>query len=155
MPVLIDGHNLIGKLPDLRLDDPNDEEKLLIRLRAYRARTGKRLVVYFDPGMSYQSPVRHSSGGILVRQAGTGRRADELIMHDLRRHRNASELAVVTSDRAIQRVAREQGARVVDASAFASELRRPPQKEEGAFDPPPLPEDEIKEWLAIFGQSDE
>jgi predicted RNA-binding protein with PIN domain len=155
MAVLIDGHNLIGKIPDLRLDDPNDEEKLLTRLRAYRARTGKRLVVYFDPGASYQSPARHSSGGILVRQAGTGRRADELMIRDLRRHRNARELAVVTSDRAIQRVAQEKGARVVDAGTFASELSRPPQKEEAAFDTSPLPEDEIKEWLAIFGQPDE
>ena len=37
MPILIDGHNLIAKLPDLRLDDPDDEAKLVARLRAYYA----------------------------------------------------------------------------------------------------------------------
>jgi predicted RNA-binding protein with PIN domain len=154
MAILIDGHNLIGKILDLRLDDPDDEEQLLIRLRAYRARTGKRLVVYFDPGVTYQSPARWSKGGISVRQAGTGQHADDLIIRDLRRHHNPRELTVVTSDRAIQKVAQQHHARVIDAATFAGELSHP-QKEEDAPEMPPLPEEEIQEWLAIFGKSDE
>ena len=154
MAVLIDGHNLIGKIPGLRLDDPDDEGKLLVRLRAYRARTGKHLTVYFDPGVSYQSPARRSSGGISIRHAGSGQRADDLIIRDLRRHHNTRELTVVTSDHAIQEVARQHNAQVVDAATFAGELSRQPEKED-TFDSPPLPEDEIREWLAIFGQSDE
>jgi hypothetical protein len=31
------GHNLIGVLPDIQLDQPDDELRLLARLRAYRA----------------------------------------------------------------------------------------------------------------------
>lgn len=154
MAILIDGHNLIGKMPDLRLDDPDDEEKLLLRLRAYRARTAKRLVVYFDPGISYQSPARQSKGGISIRQAGTGQRADGLMIRDLRRHHNPRELTVVTSDRAIQRVARQHNARVIDSATFAAELSRPPEKDE-ISDTPPFTEEEIQEWLLIFGQSDE
>lgn len=154
MAILIDGHNLIGKLPGLRLDDPHDEEKLLLRLRAYRARTGKRLVVYFDPGDAYQSQGRRSSGGITVRQAGSGQRADDLMIRDLRRHRNPRELTVVTSDRAIQEVAHHYKARVVDAATFAGELGRPPEKDDSS-DGSLLPEGDIQEWLAIFGQTDE
>jgi predicted RNA-binding protein with PIN domain len=154
MAILIDGHNLIGKMPDLRLDDPADEEKLLIRLRAYRAHTGRRLVVYFDPGITYQSPARQSKGGISIRQAGTGQRADDLMIRDIRRHHNPSELTVVTSDHAIQKVAQQHGARVVDSSTFAVDLSRPPEKD-NASEAPPLSEEEIEEWLAIFGQSDE
>jgi len=154
MAILIDGHNLIGKIPGLRLNDPDDEEQLLLRLRSYRARTGKRLVVYFDPGEAYQSPGRRSKGGISVRQAGTGQRADDLIIRDLQRHHNPRELTVVTSDRAIQEVARHYQARVIDAATFAAELNHPPQKEE-TREMPPLPENEVQEWLAIFGQSDE
>ena len=154
MAILIDGHNLIGKIPDLRLDDPDDEEQLLVRLRAYRARTGKRLVVYFDPGLTYQSPARRSKGGISVRQAGTGQRADDLIIRDLRRHHNPRELTVVTSDRAIQNAAQQQHARVIEAATFAGELSLP-RKEEDSLETPPLLEEEIQEWLAIFGQSDE
>ncbi len=47
MPLLIDGHNLIGRLPDLRLDDPDDEAKLVARLRTYCARTRKRITAVF------------------------------------------------------------------------------------------------------------
>ena len=153
MAILIDGHNLIGKIPGLSLGDPDDEEKLLVRLRAYRARTGKRLVVYFDPGITYQSPARWSQGGISVRQAGTGRRADELMISDLRRHQNPRELIVVTSDWDIQSVARQHDARVIDSASFAMELERP-RVEDGASDTSPLSEDEVQEWLAIFGGSD-
>jgi len=153
MAVLIDGHNLIGKMPGLRLDDPEDEEKLLLRLRAYRARTGKHLIVYFDPGIAYQSPARQSKGGINIRQAGSGQRADELMIRDLRRHHNPRELTVVTSDRAIQRAARQHNAQVLDAAIFAAELSRPPEKDD-TLSQPPLPEEEIQEWLAIFGQPD-
>ncbi len=154
MAILIDGHNLIGKMPDLRLDDPVDEEKLLVRLRAYRAHTGKHLVVYFDPGITYQSPARRSKGGISIRQAGTGQHADDLMIRDISRHHNPSELTVVTSDHAIQQVARQYGARVVDSSTFAAELSRPSEKDD-VSETPPLSEEEIEEWLAIFGQSDE
>ena len=53
MPLLIDGHNLIGRgqLPGLRLDDPDDEAKLVTRLRAYCARARKRATVVFDRGL--------------------------------------------------------------------------------------------------------
>jgi len=125
-----------------------------MRLRAYRARTGKRLVVYFDPGAAYQSAGRRSKGGIGVRQAGTGQRADDLMIRDLGRHPNPRELTVVTSDRAIQEVARHHRARVIDAATFAEELRHTPPKKE-TREMPPLPDDEVQEWLAIFGQSDE
>lgn len=154
MAILIDGHNLIGKMPGLSLDDPNDEEKLLTRLRAYRARTGKRLVVYFDAGAAYQSPARQSKGGITVRWAGSGRQADGLMMRDVRRHRNPRELTVVTSDRAIQHVARQEGARVIDSATFSAELSRSPITDSRGNDHP-LSGEEVEEWLALFGQSDE
>ena len=154
MTILIDGHNLIGKIADLRLDDPDDEAELLIRLQSYRAHTGKSLTVYFDPGASYQSPARRSKGGIRVRQAGSGRLADDLITRDIRRHRNPRELAVVTSDHAIQDVARQYGAQVIDSDAFAAELSRSSVPTDTQASPP-LSEEEVKEWLDIFGQSDE
>jgi predicted RNA-binding protein with PIN domain len=154
MTILIDGHNLIGRMPDLRLDDPDDEAKLLIRLRSYRAHTGKRLTVYFDPGAGYQLSARQSKGGIRVRQAGTGKHADDLMIRDIRRHRNPRELTIVTSDRAIQDVARQQGAHVIDSETFAAQLSRPSESDE-ARDSRSLSEDEIEEWLDIFGHSDE
>lgn len=153
MAILIDGHNVIGKISGLRLGDPNDEAKLLTRLRAYRARTGKRLVVYFDPGAAYQSPARQSKGGITIRWAGTGQQADGLMIRDIRRHRNPRELIVVTSDRAIQLVARQEGARVIEAAIFATELSQASESDAPGKNRP-LSAEEVDEWLGIFRQSD-
>jgi predicted RNA-binding protein with PIN domain len=154
MTLLIDGHNLIGQIPDLHLDDPEDEAELLIRLRSYRARTGKHLVVYFDPGITYQSPASKSQGGISVRRAGTGQSADDLIIRDLHRHPNPRELTLVTSDHAVQSLARQYGTQVIDSASFAAELNRPTEADD-ISEMPPLSEDEIQEWLTIFGQSDD
>jgi predicted RNA-binding protein with PIN domain len=135
----------------LHLDDPHDEEKLLARLRTYRARTGQRLVVYFDPGIVYQPSAHDSKGGITTRQAGTGRSADNLIARDIRRHRNPRELTVVTSDRAIQEMAQQNGARVIDSETFAAQLS-PLYRSDNPRADQPLSEEEVQEWLAIFGQ---
>jgi len=48
MPYLIDGHNLITRVPDIRLDDPDDEARLISLLRTFCARTGRGVTVYFD-----------------------------------------------------------------------------------------------------------
>ena len=52
MPILIDGHNLIGQMPGLSLEDPHDEEMLVTLLRSYRARTGKEVQEFTVPAGS-------------------------------------------------------------------------------------------------------
>ncbi len=47
MPYLIDGHNLIRKVPNLRQDDPEDEKQLVELLQEFCQRTGKHVEVYF------------------------------------------------------------------------------------------------------------
>jgi predicted RNA-binding protein with PIN domain len=169
MTILVDGHNLIGQMAGLHLDDPDDEERLMIRLRAYRARTGKPIVVYFDAGMAYQSPAGRSNGGVIIRWAGTGRHADDLIARDVGRHPNPRELTVVTSDRALQTRVRLGGARIMDAAAFAVELNRPAgtRRKSKAHrrslsgrrgtdrDSQHLTEAEVRTWLAIMGRPHE
>src|SRR5262245_17638894 len=51
MPYLIDGHNLIARLPDINLADPHDEAELVLRLRSFAARSKKQCVVIFDQGL--------------------------------------------------------------------------------------------------------
>ncbi len=169
MTLLVDGHNLIGQMTSLHLDDPDDEEKLMVLLRAFRARTGQPIVVYFDAGLAYQTPGRRSNGGVIVRWAGTGRRADDLIVRDVSRHPNPRELTVVTSDRALQNRVRLAGARIRDAAAFAVELNQPAgaRRKSKAHrrstsggrgvdrDSRHLTEAEVRTWLAIMGRRDD
>jgi predicted RNA-binding protein with PIN domain len=152
---LVDGHNLIGQMPGLRLDDPNDEEKLLEQLRRYRARTGHRITVIFDSGAVYQPGSTKKMGGITVTFAPPGKTADQLIKQRVRRVKNPQAVMVVTSDRAVQQAASQAGVRTLSAGEFASQLQGGSGATSGA-DPGAksdvrLSADEIDEWLDIFG----
>lgn len=153
MPLLIDGHNLIGRLPDLRLDDPDDEAKLTARLRAYCARTGKRVAVVFDRGLPGGRSHELSGGGVEVVFAATGRTADGILRARIRRTRNPRGLIVVTSDRAIITAAQARGVRVVRSEEFAARLSAP-QSVLGERDVQ-LSAEEIEEWLKVFETGNE
>ncbi len=99
MPVLVDGHNLIGRLPDVSLEDPDDEARLVARLQAYAGRTGKRVTVVFDRGMPGGRSGDLSRRRVEVVFAPTGRNADRVLRERIRRSRDPRGLTVVTSDR--------------------------------------------------------
>ena len=48
MPYLIDGHNLIPRIPGLSLKDLDDETALIQILQRFAARQGSRVDVFFD-----------------------------------------------------------------------------------------------------------
>lgn len=154
---LIDGHNLIGHMPNLRLDDPDDEEKLLAYLYRYRARTGQRLTVIFDSGPGYQLAQTIKRGGLTVQFAAHGKTADQLIRQRLRRVKNPQEIIVVSSDREVQQAAHQVQVRVIEAWEFGQQLL---QLSGGVVSPPDVANQadihlsaaEVDEWLAIFRQ---
>ncbi len=158
MPLLIDGHNLIGRLPDLRLDDPDDEAKLVARLRAYCARTGKRVTVVFDRGLPGGHSRELSGGGVKVVFAATGRSADGVLRERIRRARDPRGLTVVTSDHEVIAAAQAGGARVMQSEEFAAQLSAPRtvevEEEEQEKKEEYLSKEEVKEWLYIFGGVD-
>ncbi len=152
MPFLIDGHNLIGRLPDLRLDDPDDEAKLVARLRTYCARAGKRATVVFDRGLPGGRSDALSNSRVEVVFAATGRSADGILRERIRRARDPRGLMVVTSDREVIAAAQSQGARVVRSEEFAARLE--PRQETSVEKDAHLSAEEIEEWLRVFGAKD-
>ncbi len=140
MSYIIDGHNLIGVLPDIQLSDPEDEQRLLARLRAFRARSGGRpMIVFFDTGdLPAQAPDL-SSPGVQVRFAGRGQTADDAIVEYLAGRAQPGQYAVVTNDQGLARRARDVGASILLASEFAAKLtalpRFPAAEDEPAHDP--------------------
>jgi predicted RNA-binding protein with PIN domain len=149
VPILIDGHNLIGRLPAISLQDPHDEERLIELLWSYRARTGKKITVVFDPGGVFQLAQTRRFGGIEVVFAPHGSSADAYIARRVRASRNPGSWLVVTSDRKLAEIATGHGARVQSAEAFASELRDPTEAPPEWRESPPSP-DEVKAWLDLF-----
>jgi predicted RNA-binding protein with PIN domain len=128
MTYIIDGHNLIGVLPDIHLADPDDEARLLERLRAYRARaklgTGP-MIVYFDAGPFGGSPRRETPGSsvpVEARFAEPGQPADDAIVAFLRGVTQPGQYAVVTDDQELTWRVRSLGASSIRASEFAKRL---------------------------------
>lgn len=153
MPILIDGHNLIGQMPALSLADPDDEERLVTLLRSYRARTGKAITVVFDPGGGVLAQTRRV-GGVEVIFASPGRTADAVITRRVRASRDPGSWLVVTSDQQLAGTVSRQGARVQSAAAFATQLARPAEVPPEWREKPPSP-DEVEEWLSLFQNQDQ
>ncbi len=153
---LIDGHNLIGHMPNLRLDDPHDEEKLVDYLLRYRAKTGHAITVMFDAGAGHRPGGTQKRGGLTIQYAPSGQTADQLIAHRLRQIKNPQAWRVVSSDKTVQRAAQFAGVRSLPAREFAAQLLGG-NATTGA-DPGDQPDvrlspDEIEAWLDIFGQN--
>jgi predicted RNA-binding protein with PIN domain len=157
MQLLIDGHNLIGRMPNLRLDDPDDEEKLLEYLRRYRARTGHSLVVVFDAGQVYHPAKTKQQGGITIQFAPHGKTADQIIIQRVHRVKNPQGVMVVSSDRTVRQAAQQARVRILDAKEFARQLVQPAvtsETSENSQADIKLSPDEIEAWLALFNQSE-
>ena len=151
MPYLIDGHNLIGRMPGISLRDPDDEAKLLARLRTYCARQGTKATVYFDRGAPGHSGPP-SVSGVTAHFVTSPATADGAIGRHLHRlGRDARNWTVVTSDASVAETARRSGARVRSSEGFAQELATaltlaaPPEKPEG-----PPSDDELERWERLF-----
>ena len=154
MPYLIDGHNLIGKMPDIDLSDPDDERALVGRLRAHCARARKRATVVFDHGQPAGRSWALSRGAVQVVFAAHSQTADDLILNRVKRARDPHGLIVVTSDRALADAVRAHGAQVRSAEAFAAQLNGPTPHTNDKNQERPLSEKEIEEWLRLFGEKD-
>ena len=156
MPYLIDGHNLIGQLRDLTLDDPNDEAKLVIKLRGFAARTRKRLVVVFDSGLpGGKSPL--SNHPVEVVFASSPRNADRILMRRVEETPDPRNWILVSSDHQVQNAARRRGMKVISSTEFAPLLQTPQSNQRAKPDDKPLTDvyvspAEVEEWLRLFGK---
>lgn len=131
MAYIIDGHNLIGILPDIHLHEPDDESRLLDRLRSYRAhRGGLDIIVFFDSGPTGgggSRPRTASTPGLDVRYSAVGQSADDAIAAFLRTARQPGQYAVVTNDQELAARSRALGASVLPANDFVRQFQRRPQ----------------------------
>ncbi len=153
MPILVDGHNLIGRLPALSLHDPDDEEKLIQVLQVFRTRKRKAMTVVFDPGESYALPASRRQGGVEVVYAPHGSSADAIIVQRVQRSRRPDDWLVVTSDRLLAEKVTRLGARVQSSEAFAAELDSL-HSATSAWKDRPLSPAEVEKWLALFGSQE-
>lgn len=158
MPYLIDGHNLIPKIPGMDLGAIDDESQLIELLQVFCRRKRKQAEVVFDNAPAGQ-PRARNFGLVIARFARTGQTADDLIQAHLQRlGRSARNWTVVSSDHQVQASARGARAHYVSSEAFAQLLletlgetsAKPAGGEDAA-----VSSEEIDDWLALFGAEEE
>jgi predicted RNA-binding protein with PIN domain len=153
MPYLIDGHNLIPRIPGLALDQIDDEQQLVELLQDFCRRSRKQVEVYFDNAPPGQPPAR-SLGSVVARFVRQGSTADQAIRAKLSRlGGSARNWTVVSSDREVQTAARAARARVLPSEEFAAlmlESEIKPARQSGPR-PEDLSPDELADWMKLFG----
>jgi predicted RNA-binding protein with PIN domain len=151
VPILVDGHNLIGRLATTSLQDANDEATLIRMLGSYRARTGRSITVVFDPGSTFALPQTRRYRGIDIVFAPHSSDADAVIVRLVRKNPDPRSWQVITSDRSLAETVRGLGARVQSAEVFARKLEwREPEPEGLPWKDQALSQDELEEWLDLF-----
>lgn len=154
MHYLIDGHNLIPKLPGLDLRAIDDETRLVELLQDYCRRSRNRVEVYFD-----NAPIGHTGarkfGLVTAHFIPQGRTADDAIRARLSKlGRDARNWSVVSSDHQVQKDARAVHAQVVTSDKFARALLGSPTASAEAEKPvdTALSKEELAAWLAVFSR---
>ncbi len=163
MHYLIDGHNLIGKMPDIELSDPNDEVKLVLRVQEWlNGRSSQQATIIFDgrrmmggvsnPLSSRQLTVIFSPDGII---------ADDLIIRRIKQVRNPAAYTVVSSDRMVFNAADAIRMKAITSEQFIARagfvFEKPKKKRRREQSPAPDTDDpiitdaEVAEWLDVFG----
>jgi uncharacterized protein len=158
VPLLIDGHNLIGQMESIRLGDEDDEAQLVQMLRLYAGRSrGGRVIVVFDGGVRGH-PGGLSGQGVEAEFAYPPETADTRLVKRIAELRQPKSWQLVTSDREVAAAARRRSLTVISAQEFARRL------EDGLRRPKPAPNPDAKpnlgvaahelpEWLELFGIS--
>lgn len=161
MNYLIDGHNLIGKIDDIQLSDPDDEAKLVLRLITWAA-VGKnrRVVVVFDGGTHGTNWSAFKSERVKAVFVPQGKTADAWLI-DFMRHevkKNVRDYHVVTSDLQIIKQAENRRIAYTNAEDFAlaladerKNLSELGQERPASSDRPLLAEHQVDAWMQLFG----
>jgi predicted RNA-binding protein with PIN domain len=152
MPYLIDGHNLIPKL-GLRLDSLDDEMELVARLQEFCRLRRAQVEVYFDGAPPGFASTR-KEGMVTAHFVRKGATADAAIENRLLKlKKTARNWTVVSSDRRVQGAAGAAQAKSMPAEEFAREMARAQRSGSGKTgSETELSDDDVKEWLKIFGQ---
>jgi len=155
--IIVDGYNFILRTKSLSVKDENAlqaaREALVARLEAYRSNKGIKVTVVFD-GQDvkvFNQPI--NPGGIQIIYSKPPQKADALIKNMIERERQARNVTLVTSDRALADYGRACGCKIRSVEEFSRRLTRPDQESEyrAKYDKP-LSAREVDEWLRLFEQ---
>lgn len=124
MAYIVDGHNLIPKIPGLSLRALDDEMQLIELLQEFCRMRRKKVELFFDNAPPGQAQAR-SYGWVTARFIRQGSIADLAIRRRLEALGPAARnWTVVSSDQAVQASARRSGAAVLSSAEFARQVQQ-------------------------------
>jgi len=154
MAYLVDGHNLISKMPGISLEDFDDERQLVERLSIFCNRRRSRIEVFFDNAPAGGARVVQQ-GLVTMRFVRAGMSADQAIRNRLQSlGGEARNWTVVSSDRQVRAIAQAAGARHITSNEFAKMVQDAlyDRSKEDQFDfKGEMSDEEMKRWLQLFG----
>lgn len=154
MRYLIDGHNLINYLPDIELDDPHDEVKLIYKLRGFCVQKRRtRCVVVFDHGIP-GGKSQHSTSDVEVIFASFHQsNADRILRERIRAIDDIQGWTLVSSDNEVREEAILRGIKALNCHEFIEILFPPKEAKPHAGINPNVvvPKEEVEDWLGQFG----
>ena len=152
MPYLIDGHNLIPKVPGMSLQEIDDENRLIAVLQVFRRVRRQVVEVFFDQAGPTRAG-RRTAGSVVVHSVRQGKTADQAILDRLGQlGKAARNWTVVTSDRQVRAGAHDLGASLLSSEEFSALLLDAQRAAQTAQKENPTPPDpgELDEWLRLF-----
>lgn len=152
MIYIIDGHNLVPKLPGLSLEDVDDELRLIERLQVFCRIRRAHVEVFFDRAPAGYSGAR-SFGAVRAHFVRQGMIADDAITRHLQRlGKEARNQVLVSSDHRVQNEGRHAGAQVLSSEEFAGQVLEAEARaaEIARTEDKPLSPGEVDEWMELF-----
>jgi predicted RNA-binding protein with PIN domain len=154
MTYLIDGHNLIPKMPDLSLDQLDDEQELIDRLTSFSVSRDCQVEIYFDRGQ-VNSLHDYQRGRVHIHFVRPPMIADDAILARLIGiGKAAKNYTVVTNDQTVQNRARRLGAAILSSARFAGQIQESKKlkKSDQENVQTQTSQNEIDEWLEVFSK---
>ncbi len=149
---VIDGHNLIPKVPGIRLQDVEDENRLIEMINEYCRLSRSQVDLFFD-GAPLPGQPGKKTGLVHPHFVRKGYSADDAIIEYVKKNQNPGNLlTVVSSDYRVATAARNAGCEVVTSETFAAEMRRvfsSPRATQELRDKK-LSDSEVASWLEEF-----
>lgn len=156
--IIVDGYNMIYRIPKLARMMESDLEQarseLIWLLKSYLVRARVHIVLVFDgkyAGLNTTSPRVKNRLQIIFSKHPI--KADPIIKKMLHDEKKKKGLTLVSEDKELMQYARSAGSQVLSPAEFLHRIEKRVYKNElhNKYDMD-LSEEEIAEWLEIFGE---
>ncbi len=143
---IIDGNNLIGKIPSLRKleDKQSAREKLSLMLQRYFSGRKVKVSLHFD---GYENELIKAAR-IVIRYS-LNRSADDLIRKEIENMKNIKSTYVVSSDAEVLSYARLCGCKVIKSEEFYDMISQSNKNFSSEEKPTEFNKDEFKKLFGI------